>query len=803
MSATTLRPRSAPAAWPRVSNNTAVLVAALGTVAATAWAVMSAAWVDGTSAMLITAVAAVLEAVLVARSSVGRVIALLLLPVVGTLVVVPLTYGSMPGNDNITLGDAVRQYVDALTTGLFVQADWAFLVGLCGIFWLIGSWTGWVAVRERRGVLAVLPCYAVLAVNALNAPSLQNVAVPEAVAVVLSLVVVGRVHLLDLSARWRRTVVVALPGTERRFGRITLVASVVLLVAAVVVPPASNRDISGIFVRFNSGGGHHGGGGGGDGVGAGSAPGTIHFDPSTIPGGPLVSQPVPVLAYTTDSGQSLYLRVVNDSYFNEGNWYANSPVTTPGSDVTPTVVPANAGTIPRDRNLADGGVGPPSSLQPVNIKVVLSGDAPGEGQQLGIFPGEPDSISEDGSALGLVSGGGIGGLLTVDQFRMLNSTNTFTASATVSNASADQLRNAGTDYPSFVAAQYLSLNPTSTSDRDAIATLQRIVQQWTVGQSNPYDEASAIESHLRDTTSFQYTLKPPATRPGKWPIIDFLTRTHAGYCQYFASAMGALLRADGIPARLVSGYGPGAVDDSRSRAGSSLFQVSSSDAHVWVEAYFPHYGWVPFEPTPDGTYQQIPRGADKSQIGATPTSTPAPSTPTPTPKHNQPPLNNGIGGPTVPTIPPGLLGGVLSALFVFAVLVALRNWIAHPRSLAALWRRVGALGAVLGVRRRPSETVAAYVDRICRALPPDTTTLAHRDGSAELGPRPIRARTVAALEYLAVASGTSEFSAHGLSERETVQWRRAWDRVRRHVPLLLWRSLLARGARRGQIPQDA
>jgi transglutaminase-like putative cysteine protease len=606
------------------------------------------------------------------------------------------------------------------------------------------------------------------------------------------------VHLLDLAARWRRSGVVALPGTERRFGRITLFASVLLLIVALIVPPASTKDISGAIFRINGSSGHHGSGiGSGSGGGVGSA-GTIHFDANTVPGGQLVSQPVPVLAYTTDSGQGLYLRVVNDNYFNEGNWYSSGPNDSGNGDITSSFVSVSAGQIQRDRDPADGGVAQPSSLQPVDAKVVLSGDATGDGQQLGIFPGEPDSISEDGSAMGLQPASGVRNeLLTVDEFRMLNSTNTFTAGGTLSTASANDLRNAGTRYPHFVTAEYLDLNPSTTADRAQIQTLQGIVRQWTVGQTNPYDIAASIEQHLRDTTVFSYTLKPPATPGGQWPIVYFLTKSHAGYCQYFASAMGALLRAAGVPARLVSGYGPGSVDDSRSRPGSSLFTVTSSDAHVWVEAYFPHYGWVPFEPTPDGTYQVIPRGADKNQPNPSPTPVSGVQpTPTPTPSHTPRPQGAGLGnGPTGTTLPPALLAVVLSLLFLVGAWVLVINWIARPRSLPAMWRRVGALGAVLGVRRRPSETYAAFVDRLCHALPPDTTTLTHRDGSAELGPRPVRARTIAALEQLAAATGKAEFSAAGLTERETVQWRRAWDRVRRHVPLLLWRSFISRGAR--------
>src|SRR5207245_1422016 len=80
--------------------------------------------------------------------------------------------------------------------------------------------------------------------------------------------------------------------------------------------------------------------------------------------------------------------------------------------------------------------------------------------------------------------------------------------------------------------------------------------------------------------------------------------------------------------------------------------------------------------------------------------------------------------------------------------------------------------------------------------PPDTTTLRHRDGSAPPGPRPVRARTAEALVQIASWAGKDAFSRRGLEGREAVQWRRAWDRVRRHAPLLMWRGLLQRSTRR-------
>ena len=795
MSATTLRPRSARAAatLPVPGNAFLVLVVTLLTVMATVWAVMSAGWVDGTGAALVTAVAAVLEAALVARSSVGRLVALLLLPIVGALVVVPLTYGSMPNAETATLGDAARRYLDALTTGLFVEGDWPFLVGLCGVMWLVASWTSWVAVRERRGVLAVLPCFAVLAVNALNAPSLDHVAFPEAVAAGLALLLVGRVHLLELASRWRRSGVVPLPGTERRYGRVTMAAALGLLLLAVILPPASTRDISGLIFKFNPPKANsrlgHGPGGGGGGVG------TIRFDTAVVPSGKLESRPVTVFAYTTDSDESsVYLRVVDDGFFTEGNWFPGNGHN--GDNFQAVFFSAEPGQIPRDRDPSHGGVGRRNTLRNVTARVVLSGVATGDSAR-GIFPGEPESISASGRAEGIGRSDNAP-LLTVDQFQLDEQPSTLLVTGTVSIASAEQLRSAGTRYPDFILRDFLDLNPQSDQDQREVAVLKDLVRRWTAGTSTPYDAASAIESHLRDTSVFSYNLDPPATQGGSWPIVDFLTRTRSGYCQYFASAMGALLRAAGIPARLVSGYGPGTVDDSRSRPGAALHEVTSSDAHVWVEAYFPGYGWVPFEPTPDGLYQPISRGAGPSGQTGIPTPPPS-SAATPTPRsRTTPPPDNGAApaGPTGPTMPPGMVAGVLVIGVLIAAVVGLRRWAAHPRTLPALWRRVGVIGAVVGVRRRDSETYGAYVNRLSSALPPDTTTLVHPDGSGDVGPTPVRARVVAALEQLAATTGKAEFSQHGLDEREVVLWHRAWDRVRRHMPLLLWRILLHRSAAR-------
>ena len=110
--------------------------------------------------------------------------------------------------------------------------------------------------------------------------------------------------------------------------------------------------------------------------------------------------------------------------------------------------------------------------------------------------------------------------------------------------------------------------------------------------TDPYRIALAVESYLR--TKYTYSLTPPATDYLS-PYAAFLFETKTGYCQHFAGAMAALLRFNGIPARVAVGFTTG------EKVGDGTYVVTRNDAHAWVEAYFPGVGWVPFDPTPGRT----------------------------------------------------------------------------------------------------------------------------------------------------------------------------------------------------------
>jgi transglutaminase-like putative cysteine protease len=89
---------------------------------------------------------------------------------------------------------------------------------------------------------------------------------------------------------------------------------------------------------------------------------------------------------------------------------------------------------------------------------------------------------------------------------------------------------------------------------------------------------------------FYYTLEPPPL--GMHSVDEFLFETRRGFCEHYASAFAVLMRAAGIPARIVTGYQGGEVNP----FGKYLI-VRQADAHAWTEVWLPEEGWVRVDPT--------------------------------------------------------------------------------------------------------------------------------------------------------------------------------------------------------------
>ncbi|MDQ1661901.1 MAG: hypothetical protein QOJ68_1881 [Blastococcus sp.] len=125
-----------------------------------------------------------------------------------------------------------------------------------------------------------------------------------------------------------------------------------------------------------------------------------------------------------------------------------------------------------------------------------------------------------------------------------------------------------------------------------------LVGQLTGGVASPYARVRSILDYFTSPANgFVYSL---ATAPGTGSsyLADFL-RLRRGYCEQYAGAMAVLVRAAGIPARVALGYTPGTRRPDGSR------EITSNDAHAWVEVYFDGLGWVPFDPTPIAQGRQV------------------------------------------------------------------------------------------------------------------------------------------------------------------------------------------------------
>jgi transglutaminase-like putative cysteine protease len=147
---------------------------------------------------------------------------------------------------------------------------------------------------------------------------------------------------------------------------------------------------------------------------------------------------------------------------------------------------------------------------------------------------------------------------------------------------------------------------------DLRSEAQRVYAE--AGAEADVDRALALQDYFAGAASdFTYDLEVPPLR-GDDALRDFVLESRTGYCEYFATAMAVMLRATDVPARVAVGFLPGEITgEPDPEAGEELteFTVSTSDAHAWVEVYFPEHGWITFEPTPrDDQTQIMPRADD-------------------------------------------------------------------------------------------------------------------------------------------------------------------------------------------------
>jgi transglutaminase-like putative cysteine protease len=277
-----------------------------------------------------------------------------------------------------------------------------------------------------------------------------------------------------------------------------------------------------------------------------------------------------------------------------------------------------------------------------------------------------------------------------------------------------------------------------------------LVGRLTTGARSPYERVLAVYDHLTDQANgFIYSL---STSPGTSgdDLANFL-RLKRGYCEQYAGAMAVLVRAAGVPARVVLGYTPGDSNGGRTRT------ITTDDAHAWVEVWFSGVGWVTFDPTPLGagralTLPWAPRAdatVDPATVPAVPDAAPV----LPTGPQARPDGGNQSTPLSLPDTAPAspltgwLTGGGVAAL---ALVLAAVPWAVRRRQRSqrlsdgrpgALWDELLATTTDLGIpvprtatARASARQLADRVAGVAPAAAPAVRELALAEERSVYGP---------------------------------------------------------------------
>ncbi len=312
---------------------------------------------------------------------------------------------------------------------------------------------------------------------------------------------------------------------------------------------------------------------------------------------------------------------------------------------------------------------------------------------------------------------------------------TYTVTTYVSLAGDEDLQAAGVDYPTWVTDRYVKLP--LTLPRRVIVLANEIVAR--AEAETPYEKALAVAAFLRQQVYSQEIAGPLPNSDG----VDYFlfdTRTEVcpttlpdcaagnikGYSQYYGSAATVLLRAVGVPSRMVAGWAPGEYVESE-----GSFIIRDRDRHGWSQVYFPGYGWIDIEVTP---------GRDIGARGEEVSTSPAPD------------LSQLIGGQSFDEdlllaqdiaeteaaqraalealaaagntgdsgfrVPPGVYYGL--AAFGLVIVASAAAWSAAHAGMSPSTRsytKMVRAGWVLGHRRAKGETARQYASRIGGVVP--------------------------------------------------------------------------------------
>ena len=711
------RPRRLPLA-PSEGWLSVALVALL--VAAVGWAIDDSRWVTGrdewTDFLPVAGAIGALAGFLAAKTSWPRWIAHLAGAIVAALAL-PVIVGSIvvgEGGDPVAFfratADATRgAWYELAVLGRPRTSEFGhYLLALGILCWSAGQFAAFAVFRHRR------PLDAIVVVGLLLLTNLAITSQDQLGQLILfslaGLFLLARSHAFDEQTAWLRRRIgdpAAVRALYLRGGTVFIVSAVVgsmLLTSTAASAPLSGMwsEVPGLIIelsrrieRYLP-------------LGGASKPFGVTFGESTTISGSWSTNndPALLIRLPEDETEDFYWRVVAYDTIGFSDWTMSDPRSVERA--------ADA--------LVSGLFDEPSAAGTRAVTVSIERLAYADGEMFS--PATPVSASAGGVVTAIGDAAHFGSISLDGNPRTYEVTAVVAVrnEADPNGLTQNRLRVAGRDYPPALAP-YIALpagimGPSAT---DLFATIKARARD-----DNPYDFARAIESYLRSGSNFEYDTDVTDQPCADLSVVECFARYKEGYCQYYATTMAALLRADGIPARMVEGFLPG------DRVGG-LETVRNDGAHAWVEVWFPGFGWVRFDPTGNGLAvdNPIPSGAPLS----------------PRPSVSIPPASaigdgDALGrtrDPSDVVIPPGggpgngspLAYAVIAVLLVVVVGgLAFIAWQRGPRGETgpdAAWRGIGRLAGRFGFGPRPTQTVYEYAGALGEVLPasrPELQTVA-------------------------------------------------------------------------------
>ncbi|MGB0384382.1 MAG: transglutaminase TgpA family protein [Ardenticatenaceae bacterium] len=619
-----------------------------------------------------------------------------------------------------------------------------FVVLMAVLVWLIAYSSTWYFFREHNIWGVLLPSGMTILVNTYYANSQLTFLL--LIYLILAFLLVIRMNLIEQEERWRRSDIFYNADIQFDFFRDGAVFAVAIVVFAWVLPTAvTNTDLNPytawlnepwgraqqewnrIFSALNY---------------RGSAVNGTWFRTSMNFHGPLNRSDRLVMNVSAETGR-YWRAVVLDKYTSAGWAVSQKRVS---EEIAANNSLSGQAQLPPGRRqitqkytiFAPAGILLFAAGQPLDVDLpaqVLYGGPAAQNQPGG------DEISQIYARQGLYQG------------------QSYTARSAIPTVDIKSLRQAGDLYPQSIKEHYTTL-PDDLPER-----VIQLADDVVGNAPTAYDKASTIEQYLR-TIPYNETISGP--NPGEDGVDYFLFREQQGYCDYYASSMAVMLRSQGIPARLAQGYSQGELLE------SGEYEVRQTNAHTWVEVYFPGYGWIEFEPTAAEPGIERPTVPVNEDDGLNPSDLPDPEEeeedieeedPFERQQNEDEAIIPPASAPASVLFDPRILLIPLGILALFGM-IGLIGWGAVQRRwrglepVERLYDQLSLMGRALGQQIDPRLTPHEYAQQISQMVPP------------------VRR----ALTRLAELFSKQRFSGSSLEEEEIAEAQSSWLSARR--PLL-------------------